>query len=394
MPNTQAPLTILYHHRTRSRDGQSVHIDEIVRALSELGHNVIVVGPKRVAATQQALKSVLLPPLLYELAEFGYNFVEFAKLSFATARYRPDVLYERANLFMLSGLWTARIFKLPYLLEVNAPLAQERGLYGSLVWKRFAQWTERICWRGAAVVFPVTAVLARNIREQGVPDDRIAVTPNGVGSSFSFKPDNVDAKAKLGLKGRLILGFVGYLRDWHGLDGVVDILATRKEMQSAYLLVVGDGPARSTIERRAQLLGVSDRVRVTGTVPRDDLPSLIAAFDIALQPKVTPYASPLKLFEYMALGRAIVAPASPNIMEILEDGIDAVLYPEGDEKAFAEAVAKLANDASLREQLGQAAAQKVIARDLTWRGNARRIAETGVSLRTGSRIGSDSIAET
>src|SRR5665213_449615 len=93
-------LKILYHHRTRAMDGQSVHIDEMIHALRELGHQVVVVGPRRMAATAQSVESRLLPPGLYELAELGYSLLEFIKLSFAAIVHRPDALYERANLFM------------------------------------------------------------------------------------------------------------------------------------------------------------------------------------------------------------------------------------------------------------------------------------------------------
>jgi len=106
---------------------------------------------------------------------------------------------------------------------------------------------------------------------------------------------------------------------------------------------------------------------------RELLPELTSCIDIALQPNVTVYASPLKLFEYMAAARAIVAPASPNIREILEDGVDGVLFTPGSTEAMAQAIERLAGDAALREKLGQAAARKIAARNLTWRGNAERV---------------------
>ena len=138
------------------------------------------------------------------------------------------------------------------------------------------------------------------------------VTPNGVDPEAFCAQDNAAAKRARGLQDRLVLGFVGYVREWHGLDRVVDLLASREAMKNAHLLVVGDGPARAPLEVQAARLGIADRVQFTGTMSRDRLPGLIAAFDIALQPLVTAYASPLKLFEYMAEGRTIVAPATPE----------------------------------------------------------------------------------
>jgi glycosyltransferase involved in cell wall biosynthesis len=115
-------------------------------------------------------------------------------------------------------------------------------------------------------------------------------------------------------------------------------------------------------------------VRFTGLAKREDVPGLIASFDIALQPASVPYASPLKVFEYMAAGRAIVAPDQPNIREVLEHGRTALLFDPDRKGAMSAAVLQLAGDAPLRARLGAAARAEVLRRDLTWAGNARRVA--------------------
>jgi glycosyltransferase involved in cell wall biosynthesis len=281
-------LRILYHHRTRSRDGQSIHIDEMIHALRRLGHEVIVVEPRRIEATAQSLESRFLPRAVYELAELAYSVMEFGKLGYAALIHRPHVLYERANLFMLSGLWVSKLFGLPYLLEVNAPLAEERGRYGGLFWKGLASWTEAACWRAASFVLPVTQALAEYVRQAHVPAARIVVTPNGVDPNIFYVRDTRSAKQALGLTDKLVLGFVGYVRTWHGLDEVVTLLAEQPALQNATLFVVGDGPARPALEKQAADLGISNRVRFTGVVGHDALPDFVAAFDIALQPRLHP----------------------------------------------------------------------------------------------------------
>lgn len=145
-------LTILCHHRTRVRDGQSVHIDELVDAIRASGNRVIVIGPRRTSAMATPMEERLLPKAAYALVEFAYSLFEFAKLAVAVISYRPDALYERANLLMLSGVWTAALFRLLHLLEVNSPLAEERVQYGGLAWPRLAAWTERVCWQAASMV--------------------------------------------------------------------------------------------------------------------------------------------------------------------------------------------------------------------------------------------------
>ncbi|HYH23096.1 MAG TPA: glycosyltransferase family 4 protein [Azospirillum sp.] len=378
-------MKILYHHRTQARDGCIVHIGELIAALRALGHEVVVVAPPGTEGGPAAdtgsggpvdrLRRAL-PKAAFELLEFLYAFHAFARLYRAFRRHRPDVLYERYNLYTPTGAWLKRLTGLPVLLEVNAPLAHERAAHGGLALTPLARWTERLAWRSADRVLPVTSVLADHVRAAGVPDGRIAVIPNGV-DPRRFAADaahTAAAKARLGLEGRLVLGFTGFVREWHRLEQVVDVLAEPGPGACPHLLLVGDGPARAGIEERARQRGVADRVTVTGVLPHDAIPGHVAAFDIALQPAVTAYASPLKLFEYMQAGRAIVAPDAPNIREVLRHDGNALLFDPADPAAFGHAVRRLCRDGALRARLGAQARATIAERQLTWDGNARRVA--------------------
>jgi CelD/BcsL family acetyltransferase involved in cellulose biosynthesis len=169
------------------------------------------------------------------------------------------------------------------------------------------------------------------------------------------------------------IGFVGFVRDWHGLDAVISGLAAHRGDPPIRLVVVGDGPARRTLEHQAEALGAKDLVRFTGLRGRESIAEVIRGFDIALQPRAVAYASPLKLFEYMACGRAIVAPDQPNIREILKDGETAILFDPDDEDGLWQGVRQLAGDPKLREKLGQAARNVLEAHGYTWESNAARI---------------------
>jgi glycosyltransferase involved in cell wall biosynthesis len=367
-------MRILYSHRIQSRDGQSVHVDEIVNALRTLGHEVLIVGPgfyeKASFGGESRFISLIrsrLPLMLGELAELAYNIPAYWQLRRASRTFQPDLIYERYNLYYLAGTLLARRTGVKLFLEVNAPLAEERSQHGGLRLRRFAHWLERFVWRSADRVLAVTGVLKNTIATAGVPAERIAVVPNGIDPDrfirLPSRPQHSDP---------VVLGFVGFVREWHGLDAVIAAMAAHADI-SLDLVVVGDGPVLPALRRQAEELGISHRVRFTGLQQHDAVPGLVAGFDIALQPRVVAYASPLKLFEYMAAGKAIVAPDQPNIREILTDGETGLLFDPRNAEAMWQAISRVAVDPVLRNRLGIAAQAEISRRDYTWRGNARRI---------------------
>ncbi len=374
-------MRILYSHRIQSRDGQSVHVDELIAALRAEGHEVLVVGPSFYDNASFGGGSgfvdfvrKLLPGALGEVAELAYNIPAYRRLRAACREFRPDAIYERCNLYFLAGTWLARRTKLPFLLEVNSPLAAERTKFGNLRLTTLAHRLERYTWKTADRVLPVTGVLKRILVANGVPEGRIEVIHNGIVLSRFDDPPSRPAGEPV------TLGFVGFVRAWHGLDEVIREIAARREM-ALKLTVVGDGPVRGELEAQAASLGISERLDFKGVVPHAAVPGYVAGFDIALQPKVTEYASPLKIFDYMAAGRAIVAPDQPNIREILTHERTALLFDPDAPGAMWAAVARLIEDEALRLRLGAAARAELEARDYTWRGNARRVAGIAETIR-------------
>lgn len=371
-------MKILYSHRTRAADGQNVHIRELTTALAARGHKVIMAAPETEtvarADVRQPARSLKtwLPAPAYEIAEFGYNLPAYARASRLAKTHRPDVIYERYNLFFHAGIWLKKERNLPMLLEVNAPLSEERTAHGNLALQDLARRSERAIWRTADIVLPVSQALAARVTDAGVPPERIHVIHNGVSEAFLKSYDPALIRQRYGLQNKLVLGFVGFMREWHQVDRTIRFLAAdgRDDLR---LLIVGEGPARAALEALAAELNVTAQIIFTGAVARAELPGLIAAFDIALQPAVVDYASPLKLFEYMALGKATLAPDSLNITEILTDGKDAMLFDPKDEGAFDKTLARLVEDADLRMRLGAAARESLLRQGLTWAENARRV---------------------
>ena len=195
-------MRILFHHRIASRDGQAVHIEELMAALQSLGHETVLVGPPNLMRTGFGGSNPLvdrikqsIPKALYELLEVAYNLKAFLRLRAAVQVHRPDVIYERFSLFLFAGIWVRRLYRLPMLLEVNSPLYEERAENDGLRLHRLGRWAQRLLWNRVDHVLPVTGVLARTVAEYGVAPSRITVIPNGVNPErFGIVPDTQIAK--------------------------------------------------------------------------------------------------------------------------------------------------------------------------------------------------------
>lgn len=389
-------MRILFHHRIASRDGQAVHIEELIAALQSLGHETVLIGPPNLMRTGLGGSNPLvdrvkqsIPKALYELLEIAYNLKAFLRLRAAVQVHRPDVIYERFSLFLFAGIWVRRLYHLPMLLEVNSPLYEERAENDGLRLHRLGRWAQRLLWNRVDHVLPVTGVLARTVAEYGVAPSRITVIPNGVNPErFGIVPDIQIAKSDLGLPSRVVLGFTGFIRSWNAVHRLIDFVALHQAEFNLHILVVGDGPARNFLENYAGERGLADRLTITGIVERDDVARHIAAFDIAVVPSMTPYSSPLKLFEYLQLGRAIVAPDAENIREVLTNGKDALLFDPATDGALEAALFRLCVDPLLGARLGEAARRTIVGRSFTWSRNAQHvlaIAEAAILQSPGRR---------
>ncbi len=372
-------LKILYHHRVAAQDGQSVHIRELVSAFERQGHEIIFVGPsirpsdlgqenKLLAATRR-----ILPQFMLELLELLYGFRAYLKLKSAYKKHKPDLLYERYNLFLPAGSWLKKATGIPYFVEVNAPLSDERARYSGLSLLRLANYYERITFQNADRLFPVSQALADIICNMGADPEQVTVLHNGITPADYQHADGTELRKELGLSGKIVLGFVGFVREWHRLDRVIHVLKHHGTNPDLHFLVVGDGPAVPECIALAEQLGVRHRVHFVGFKNRDAIPNCLAAMDIALQPAVTDYASPLKIFEYLISGLVTIAPDQPNIREILTDRETGLLFKPDNFEEAERAIVELSQDTRLREKLGQASKDLIRQRKYTWDDNAIQI---------------------
>jgi glycosyltransferase involved in cell wall biosynthesis len=209
----------------------------------------------------------------------------------------------------------------------------------------------------------------------GLPEarGRVHVVPNAVDPARFPVGRRPSHPAPPGI---FTVGFLGSLKPWHGLEVLAEAYGRLCELRPGFrLLVVGDGPARAAFEAALALRGARGDVEMTGAVAPADVPGLLASMDAAVAPYPDGkdfYFSPLKVYEYMAAGLAVVASRFGPLEETIHDGVTGLLCPPGDAAALTTALLDLADKPRLRAALGQAARRAVLA-DHTWARRAERI---------------------
>ena len=362
-----------------------MHIRELVAAFERLGHEIIFVGPSirpsDLGEENRVLAFIrrILPQFAQEILELIYGVRVYFKLLAAYKKHQPDFLYERYNLFLPAGTWLKKKTGIPYFVEVNAPLSEERATYSGLSLKRVARYFERMTFQNADKLFPVSNALADIISTMGAPRANISVFHNGINPNEYETADGSAIRSRFGLENKIVLGFVGFIREWHRLDRIIEILKHHGTNPDLHLLVVGGGPAIEDCLELAAKLGVSHRVHFVGFKGRAAIPDHLAAMDIALQPAVTDYASPLKIFEYLIAGIATIGPNQPNICEILTDRETGLLFDPQNFEEAEKAIIELSQDKDLRKRIGQAGQQLIESRKYTWTNNAEEI--TGLAIK-------------
>lgn len=348
--------------------GAAVHIAEILRALAGEGADVLLlvsgVAPDAptppAGVTIEALPGARKGSSADEL--LAVDAVLAAWLEERMRRFRAEALYERIALFSSAGSRAARALGVPHLVELNAPLPEEAARFRKLERAEDAERVEREVFAGADLVLPVSSPLVEYASSRGAR--HVELTPNAVAlDRFADLPRPSDDN--------VVAVFSGALRPWHGIETIAEAWRLLSDA-APRLLVIGDGPGGQLMEE----IGAD----VTGAIPHDDVPALLASAHIGLAPysaDAPSYFSPLKLFEYLAAGLAIVAADIPGIRDVVgEDG--AALIPPGDATMLAHAVAALDQSERERTRLGRNA--RALAEEHTWDRRAQRILEAVAEL--------------
>jgi len=314
-----------------------------------------------------------VPEFVFELVELAYNLVAFFRLWRATGAPGVNMVYERYSLFMFAGILVARLRKIPILLEVNdsAIVERVRPLFFRRLARSIEAWIFRHC---DGLVFISTPFQKKVLQAYGDIAPSV-ICPNAADlSRFSLEGiDRVKQKEKLGVADRVVCGYVGAFVYWHGIDWFVREIAPRlKEQTNLALLLVGDGVVFEEIQQLVAQHGLQDQVLLPGRIPHEQVRDYIAAMDYGILPDSNDYGSPMKLFEMMAMGVALVSPAFGPIEEVLIDNENGWLFPPKNKTAAVEKVLSLASDLENIERVGRGA-QGYIERERQWTHNVERI---------------------
>jgi glycosyltransferase involved in cell wall biosynthesis len=380
-------VNILYHFRTRGTGSEGIHIAGMVEAFDTLGHHVVLSSPTgsdprrdggdpwgtKGKAGAWRLLAHGTPRLAFEALELAYNLPAYRRNAAIVRSERPGLIYERHAFFMWSTATLARKTGIPYVVEVNELVGDER-IREQPVLSGIVRRCDAHTLGAADLVVVVSAHLKRRLVERGIDEAKIVVMPNGVTErDVHTRADGAGVRARYGIERARVIGFVGWFLEWHRLDWLVDAFATAFANEpDVYLMLVGSGPSQDDLKARAASQGVGDRLLITGTVPRASVYEHIAAFDVAVVPHSNAYRSPIKLFEYMSQENAVLAPGTEPVRQVLRDMENGCIFTPDDREDLARGMRTLLADGELRRRLGAQARRDVLDHH-TWEKNAEAV---------------------
>jgi glycosyltransferase involved in cell wall biosynthesis len=372
--------------------GAASHIKGVVEALRGLGVELEIISNDAIAGFDSDGKEfTVIPPETIggtrALFDIHNNLVFTRRAVPLIERAQPDFIYQRYARFSWAGVAGAVRTGRPLFLEYNGSevwVGKHWDRVGSLA---LLERYERLNLDAAARIFVVSDVERRNLEARGVATEKIILNPNAVDVQL-FQPfvGGAAKRRDLGIEDTdLVAGFVGTFGPWHGVVELAKAIKAIPESLPLRFLFVGSGSLLAEVERLLQAERLSGRVIFTGAVPHDQVPMLLDACDILVAPHVPLadgsdfFGSPTKIFEYMAMGKGIVASRLGQIGEVLADGETALLVEPGNVNELAAALIRMTESDQLRTRLGENARAAAIQKH-TWTHNAKRVLQAYESL--------------
>ena len=370
-----------------SPNGAVAHTEGIINALENQRYEVEIVSSFSLPYIKRYHSFQTSPPNgwltgISELEEMEYNrqLFDFLKKN----GFRPDVIYQRYGRNSYAGLMYARHIGVPFVLEYNgSEIWMARNWGHPLRYESLTEEIERCVLTHADLVIGNAEAFKKELLSKDVDENHILIVPNGVDPNrFNPSISGLKVRDSLGIKeDEFVVSFVGSFGPWHGSEILAETIpiVTTKNKRIKYLFV-GDGVRLQNVKDIVSRNGTSGHVLFVGFINRDLISEYLAASDILVSPQVpnpdgTPFfGSPTKLFEYMAMGKAIIASDLDQIGRILISRENAILVPPGDVSELAEAILTLANDTCLCARLGRQA-RKIATERYSWDSHVQVILE-------------------
>ncbi|MCB1152585.1 glycosyltransferase family 4 protein [bacterium] len=335
--------------------------------------------------------------LVIRMFDFHLRFAAALK-KIAKREGPPAMAYQRLSLNDVSGVEFTRKFKIPFILEYNGSEVWSSRNWGEtkLALTGVSLKMEEVNFRHAHLIVVVSDPLLDELVGRGVDAGKILVNPNGVDVQI-YSPERftreelLETRRELGLaEDAVVAGFIGTFSPWHGVEVLAQAIPlVHRRVPELRFLQIGDGPLLHGVKRTLRDAGAEQTSVFTGLVPQMHGPRLLACCDFFLSPHVPNpdgsrfFGSPTKLFEYMALGKGIVASDLEQIGQVLEHEKTALMVTPGDVDELADAIVRLANDKDLRDELGRNARAEALEK-YTWEKHVQRILER-LEERVGTR---------
>lgn len=357
-------------HPDAEISGPRSHILGFIQAIETLGWEVkpFIMGD-RVPRTwvtkksEQAISGSFVRALALDLVRFVLGATN-RRQAWREMGGQVDWVYERFAPFQSLG----RVFKqhgIPWVLETHAPLFYEaKTERKTTVLNGLARRLEVQAYRECDALVCVTEALKEIVvRESGIPVEKVVVIPNGVDIE-SFDPKRHEPKRMFA---GFTVGFVGRLYAWHGLDLLLEAIHDlRTEGLDLSLVVVGDGLMRMEWETQSQKLGIASNVAFVGQVPWSEVAQYIAGFDVGYTGQIQlqvgkMYHSPLKLYEYMAMAKPVIASAFEDAQRMIQEGKTGFLFEPGNKEDLKHALSCAYQAKEQLSAMGQQAREVVVA---------------------------------
>jgi hypothetical protein len=299
--------------------------------------------------------------LLAEMYWFRQRALEVARME------RAELIHAHSPILVGIPAWmAARQLGLACVYEMRSlweDAAVEKGDIGERSARyRLTRGAETFLARRVDAVVGICEGLRRDVAARGLAAERLHVVPNGVDVA-RFVPRRADeaTRARLGLQGRTVVGYIGTFFGFEGVVDLVEALARLMKQGRDDLagLIVGTGTTYEACRALARRHGLGHRIVHPGHVASEEVEQLYSVMDVLAYPRrslrVTELVTPLKPLEAMAMAKAVIGSDVGGIRELIRDGVTGLLHRSGDVDDLAAKIARLADDPDYRATLGRQA---------------------------------------